>query len=139
MKYPNLNRKAKKAFRLLKKGHTLTYNEGTTEFRLIDDCFEMRCLDGTNEWFPLSSEDAEEEVIEMFQDQDWCFLIDQKDRIKIYFKFKFCWHDFWIGFYWDRAKNTLYFCPFPMIVFCFHFKRLVAWHHLKHSKQEKKL
>jgi hypothetical protein len=136
MEYSNLNRKVKKAFRLLKKGHTLTYNEGTTEFRIIDDRFEMRDLDMTNEWHPIALKDIEEEVIEVFQDQDWCFLIDQKDRIKIQFNVKFCWYDIWAGFYWDRAKSILYFCPFPMIVLCFQFKHLTVWPHSKHPDRD---
>jgi hypothetical protein len=34
----------------------------------------------------------------------------------------FIWYDFWVGFYWDKLKHTLYFCPLPMIVFKFVFK-----------------
>jgi hypothetical protein len=127
--YPNSSQKVKKAFRLLEKGHILAYNEGTTEFRYIDDHFEIRFLDMTNEWNPIAPKDIEEEVIEVFQDQDWCFLIDRKSRIKIHFNAKFCWYDFRVGFYWDQAKNILYFCPFPMIVFCFNFQHLTVWPH----------
>jgi hypothetical protein len=130
MKYPKLNWKVKKAIRLLKKGHTLTYNEGTTEFRFINDHFEMRYLDMTGDWYPIAPQDIEEEVIEVFQYQGWCFLVDRKDRIKVYFKVKFCWYNFWIGLYWDRTNKVLYFCPFPMIIFSFYFKRLTVYGHI---------
>jgi hypothetical protein len=29
------------------------------------------------------------------------------------------WYDFWVGFYYDRRNNVLYFCPLPTIVFAF--------------------
>ena len=38
---------------------------------------------------------------------------------KWFFIIKFIWYDFWIGFYFDKHRSTLYFCPLPMMVFIF--------------------
>ncbi len=35
---------------------------------------------------------------------------------KFNIKFQFLWYDFWIGWYYDRANQTLYICPLPMCV-----------------------
>jgi hypothetical protein len=134
-KYFNVNRKMKRMFHLLKKGHTLTFNEGTKEVRFINGRFEYKFLDimddeMDDEWHPVAPKNVEEEIIDLLQDQYWCFLIDQKDRISIRFKeVKFLWYNSWIGFYWDRKKEILYFCPFPMIVFCFYLECLTVWPH----------
>lgn len=31
------------------------------------------------------------------------------------------WFDFWVGFYWDSKKKSLYFFPVPCIGFVFKF------------------
>lgn len=35
----------------------------------------------------------------------------------------FAWYDFWRGFYWDRKRHRLYFCPLPCIVFEIYTER----------------
>ena len=30
-------------------------------------------------------------------------------------KIFFAWYDFWIGWYFDRDRQTLYICPLPMM------------------------
>ncbi|MEK7639268.1 MAG: hypothetical protein AAB388_03865 [Patescibacteria group bacterium] len=37
-----------------------------------------------------------------------------KKNLKI--KIDFLWYDFWVGWFYDRAKKALYICPFPMLV-----------------------
>ena len=37
-------------------------------------------------------------------------------------KIFFAWYDFWVGFYYDQKKRTLYFCPLPMIVISIDFE-----------------
>ncbi|MCX6742021.1 MAG: hypothetical protein NTX24_02490 [Candidatus Pacearchaeota archaeon] len=32
-------------------------------------------------------------------------------RVKLFFK----WYDLWVGFYYDKQDEALYFCPFPTI------------------------
>ncbi len=31
------------------------------------------------------------------------------------------WYDFWIGWYWDRKKKTLYIAPIPTIIIKLEF------------------
>lgn len=45
-------------------------------------------------------------------------------RIIKYIELKFIWYDFWVGFYYDRVMGTVYFCPFPMIVFIIDIRDL---------------
>jgi hypothetical protein len=35
------------------------------------------------------------------------------NKVKIQFIFK--WYDLWIGFFYDKKKNWIYFLPIPMI------------------------
>ncbi len=36
-------------------------------------------------------------------------------------KLIFKWFDFWVGFYWDKKNNYLYFFPIPMFGVVFKF------------------
>ena len=36
--------------------------------------------------------------------------------------FTFAWYDLWVGFYYDRSRRRLYFCPIPMMVFWMEVK-----------------
>ncbi len=36
-----------------------------------------------------------------------------------YLGFEFLWYDAWVGFFYDKKKYLLYFCPFPCCVFKF--------------------
>jgi hypothetical protein len=38
------------------------------------------------------------------------------------FKIFWAWFDFWVGFYYDRRKDILYFCPLPTVVLAFSFR-----------------
>jgi hypothetical protein len=38
-------------------------------------------------------------------------------------RFFLAWYDLWIGFYWDRSRRRLYFCPLPCCVFRFDFAK----------------
>ena len=33
------------------------------------------------------------------------------------------WFDLWVGFYWDRKAQTLYFLPLPCLGVAFDFSR----------------
>jgi hypothetical protein len=35
----------------------------------------------------------------------------------------FAWWDIWVGFYWDRKRKILYFCPVPCFGLKFIFPR----------------
>ena len=35
----------------------------------------------------------------------------------------FAWYDIWVGFYIDTKERYIYFCPFPMIVIRFRYKK----------------
>jgi hypothetical protein len=38
------------------------------------------------------------------------------------FSIDFLYYDFWVGFFWDKAKHILYFAPLPCCVLKFQFK-----------------
>jgi hypothetical protein len=35
----------------------------------------------------------------------------------------FAWYDFWVGFFYDREKRILYFCPLPCVVVKVGFRK----------------
>uniref|UniRef100_A0A6M3J1Y8 Uncharacterized protein n=1 Tax=viral metagenome TaxID=1070528 RepID=A0A6M3J1Y8_9ZZZZ len=37
----------------------------------------------------------------------------------------FRWYDFWIGFFYDKSKNILYFFPIPMFGLVVNFGRRI--------------
>ena len=39
--------------------------------------------------------------------------------MKIKVSFFFAWYDAWLGFYYDKSRRVLYFCPLPCFVFKF--------------------
>jgi len=45
-----------------------------------------------------------------------------KGTKEIYMKVELAWYDIWVGFYWNRKKHTLYFCPLPMILITIPFR-----------------
>ena len=48
----------------------------------------------------------------------------QLARIIRSIKLSFVWYDVWVGLYYDRVSKTIYFCPFPMIVFSYQKRNM---------------
>jgi len=40
-------------------------------------------------------------------------------------KLSWAWYDLWVGFFIDKEKNILYFCPLPTILFSLCLRRKV--------------
>lgn len=38
-------------------------------------------------------------------------------------RLRFAWYDLWVGAYIDRARRTLYLCPFPMLLLVVRYGR----------------
>ena len=38
------------------------------------------------------------------------------------FSIKLLWFDAWVGFFFDKAKRTLYFCPLHCVVLKFELR-----------------
>lgn len=55
-------------------------------------------------------------------DCEGCGYNELNHSIILTIKPVFAWYDFWIGFYWDKNKNRLYFMPIPMVGVYFEFK-----------------
>jgi hypothetical protein len=41
-------------------------------------------------------------------------MADEREARAMKITIFFAWYDFWIGWYYDQKKATLYVCPLPM-------------------------
>jgi len=62
-----------------------------------------------------------------------------KGMINIKINTFFRWYDIWVGFYIDKSKKTLYFCPLPMIGLKIDFRTIqeknteIVWKIMQHQ------
>lgn len=54
-------------------------------------------------------------------------------------KFLFAWFDLWVGFYWDKKNNKLYFLPLPCVGLVITFNKIPIIKDKENIKMIKKM